>query len=124
MKAPTRSFLSLTFGIVLVASTMGVMFIPSLKSPHSWLRAITVVTFLTFGYDKVIAGKNRTRVPESVLLSLVFLGGTVGALAGMSIFRHKTVKSAFRRRFWGVVAVQVIVIAGYYYWIERIGVGY
>jgi uncharacterized membrane protein YsdA (DUF1294 family) len=32
----------------------------------SWLIAITLVAFLTYGYDKAIAGTGRTRVPEKV----------------------------------------------------------
>ena len=51
---------------------------------------INLVTFLTYGLDKRLARKHRRRIPERTLLCLAFFGGSLGALTGMSIFRHKT----------------------------------
>jgi uncharacterized membrane protein YsdA (DUF1294 family) len=84
----------------------------------SWLIAVNVVTLLTYGYDKWIAGSNRTRVPERVLLLLAFVGGTIGALLGMYLFHHKTVKSSFQLRFWLVVLVQVALVVLYFAWLK------
>jgi len=81
---------------------------------QAWLAAITAVTFLTYGYDKLVAGTGATRVPEKVLLALAFAGGTVGALLGMRLFHHKTSKQSFLERFGLVVAVQAVAIAGWY----------
>lgn len=80
----------------------------------AWLLSITLITFLAYGYDKVIAGSRKVRVPEGVLLALALAGGTLGALAGMQIFRHKTRKTSFRLRFWLIAAVQVTLIALYF----------
>ncbi len=85
----------------------------------AWLASITFVTFLAFGYDKAVAGKGVMRVPEDVLLLLVLAGGTVGALVAMPFFHHKTRKAAFRMRFWGVVAVQALLIGSYVMWFRR-----
>ena len=79
----------------------------------SWLVSITVITFLIFGYDKLIAGSKRMRVPEAVLLALTFLGGTLGAFAAMALFRHKTLKSSFRRRMYMVIALQVVFVVAF-----------
>jgi len=57
---------------------------------------ITIVTFAAYGIDKRKAIKNQWRIPERALISLAFLGGFLGAIAGMSIFRHKTKKLKFR----------------------------
>jgi uncharacterized membrane protein YsdA (DUF1294 family) len=76
----------------------------------TWLACSTVVTFAAFGYDKAIAGSKRTRVPEIVLLALTFFGGTLGALAGRAFFRHKTRKVRFRRQFWAVIGIQVLLL--------------
>lgn len=57
---------------------------------------ITVVTFAAYGIDKRKSIRNQWRIPERVLISLSFLGGFLGAIAGMSVFRHKTKKLKFR----------------------------
>ena len=80
----------------------------------SWLLSITLITFLAYGYDKAIAGTRSVRVPEGVLLALALAGGTIGALAGMQIFRHKTRKTIFRLRFWLIAAAQVALIVLYF----------
>lgn len=45
--------------------------------------------------DKWKAKKNRWRVRESTLLLIAALGGSVGSLAGMYLFRHKTLHLKF-----------------------------
>ena len=84
----------------------------------SWLIAVTPITLLTYGYDKVVSGSGRTRVPESVLLALTFAGGTAGALIAMALFRHKTVKMGFRAKFWLIVVIQALLIFAYFMWVE------
>ena len=42
------------------------------------------------GIDKRRAIKNAFRVPEATLFSIAFVGGSIGAILGMLIFRHKT----------------------------------
>jgi uncharacterized membrane protein YsdA (DUF1294 family) len=84
----------------------------------SWLIGINVVTFLTYGYDKRIAGSHRTRVPEKVLLLLAFIGGTIGALLGMYLFHHKTAKASFQHKFWLVVLAQIAVAVLYFVWLK------
>lgn len=88
--------------------------LPALDWVQAWLLVITAVTILTYGYDKMVAGSGATRVPERVLLVLSFAGGTAGALAGMRLFHHKTSKESFLERFWLVVALQIVIIAGWY----------
>jgi len=61
-------------------------------------------TFLVFGYDKYLARTNRPRVREKTLLNLALMGGSVGAVFGQKIFRHKTKKSLYR--FWIILVVQ------------------
>lgn len=82
---------------------------------YSWLAAVNLVTFLTYGYDKMIAGSSIMRVPEKVLLILALAGGTIGALLGMYIFRHKTSKQEFKNKFLLVLLIQAVLIAAYYF---------
>jgi len=85
----------------------------------SWLLAITVIALLAYGYDKITAILKWTRVPEVVLLMLTLAGGTVGALIGMLLFRHKTSKRGFLLRFALVAAIQLALIAAYCILIRR-----
>ena len=54
-----------------------------------------LVVFCVYGYDKRCAIKDKWRVPEKVLMGLAFLGGSVGAYLGMTVFRHKTKHTKF-----------------------------
>ncbi len=49
-----------------------------------------IAVFALYGADKARAKTRRRRVPESVLLWTAFLFGSVGATAGIFLFRHKT----------------------------------
>ena len=53
------------------------------------LLALNIVTFLIYGLDKFKAQHARWRVPESVLLGLAVIGGSIGAWLGMMVWRHK-----------------------------------
>lgn len=55
-----------------------------------YLLIINALGFLLMLVDKWKARKNRWRVRESTLLLIAALGGSVGSLAGMYLFRHKT----------------------------------
>jgi len=106
--------LVLTLGLAVTGMFLLHDYLPALDWVQSWLLAVTGITFLTYGYDKLMAESGASRVPERVLLTLAFAGGTVGALLGMRLFHHKTNKESFLERFWLVVAVQIVVAAGWY----------
>ena len=55
-----------------------------------YLAAINLVTFLVYGVDKRRAKRGAWRVSEKTLFVLPILGGSVGAIAGMKVFHHKT----------------------------------
>jgi uncharacterized membrane protein YsdA (DUF1294 family) len=91
-------------------------FLLTVKTPISlhpvimWLIATNVTTFAFYGLDKSFARRRlRTRIPELTLQILALVGGTIGALAGMEIFRHKTVKGSFRIIFFLIVALQIVL---------------
>ena len=54
------------------------------------LVAANLVSFTLYGLDKLKAKKGLWRIRESTLLLIAALGGSVGALLGMEVFRHKT----------------------------------
>lgn len=76
-----------------------------------YLAAANAVAFAVYGADKRRARRGLWRVPEATLLLLAALGGSVGALAGMYLFRHKTRKPKF---FLGVPAILAAQLAAAY----------
>ena len=70
-----------------------------------YLAVINIIAFALYGIDKGRAIRGRWRIPENTLIGVTVLGGGLGALAGMQVFRHKTRKPKFR------VGVPLIVLA-------------
>ena len=60
------------------------------------LLLVNVLAFALYGIDKLKAKKGAWRIPESTLLLVAFLGGSLGALLGMELFRHKTKHAKFK----------------------------
>lgn len=79
----------------------------------SWLISVNVVTFLVYGFDKMRAQGGGRRVPENVMHVLVLLGGCVGGLGGMVLFRHKTRKGSFQMVFWTIVVLEVAAVCAW-----------
>jgi uncharacterized membrane protein YsdA (DUF1294 family) len=114
---PAGRYALWTFGLAVMSALLLSRAVSTLGALWAWLIAINGVAFLTYGYDKAIAGSRRTRVPESVLLALAAAGGSAGAWIGQRVFRHKTSKVSFGRRFTWVVAIQVMLLVVYWVWI-------
>lgn len=55
-----------------------------------YLLLINALAFALMLTDKQKARKNRWRISERTLMLTAALGGSIGALAGMYTFRHKT----------------------------------
>jgi uncharacterized membrane protein YsdA (DUF1294 family) len=75
-----------------------------------YLACINIVTFFWFGLDKLQAQIQSRRTPEKVLWFLSLVGGSLGALAAMKFFRHKTKKGSFQTIFLLIFCVQVAVV--------------
>ena len=60
------------------------------------LLAINIIAFIAYGIDKLKAKKGQWRIPESTLLLLAVLGGSIGAWMGTRIWRHKTMHKKFK----------------------------
>ncbi|MCI9846111.1 DUF1294 domain-containing protein [Flavobacterium pectinovorum] len=71
---------------------------------------INFTVFVIAGYDKYSAIKNKRRIPENTLFSMAFLGGSIGLLVAMLLFRHKTSKSSFFVKFSGIFLIQIVVV--------------
>ena len=73
-----------------------------------YLAVINVVTFFLYGIDKFKAQHARWRIPESVLIGLAVIGGSIGAWLGMMVWRHKTQHKKFK---YGIPLILIIQIA-------------
>lgn len=62
----------------------------------SYVLLVNTALFLMMGLDKRFAIHQKRRIPEKHLLFLGVLGGGLGGLLGMEVFRHKTRKKHFR----------------------------
>ena len=60
-----------------------------------YLIVINLISFLVMYIDKRKAKYGRWRIPEQTLFILALIGGSIGAIAGMYTFRHKTKKLRF-----------------------------
>ncbi|AJY76669.1 DUF1294 domain-containing protein [Paenibacillus beijingensis] len=60
-----------------------------------YIAIINIAAFAMFGSDKAAARKNRRRIPEKRLFLVSAAGGSMGALIGMRIWRHKTKHASF-----------------------------
>lgn len=73
-----------------------------------YLLIINAIAFFLMLADKRKARKNLWRIPEATLMMSAALGGSIGALAGMYTFRHKTKHLKFTL---GVPAILIVQIA-------------
>lgn len=76
-----------------------------MKMLFLYLAAINLAAFGLMAADKRRARKHRWRIPEHTLFAAALLGGSVGALAGMYLCRHKT------RHWYFVVGMPLILAA-------------
>lgn len=75
-----------------------------------YIGVMSVLAFITMGYDKHQAKKKASRIPEKNLWALAILGGGIGAYFGMQTFRHKTRHTSFRIGFLMLALIYAILI--------------
>ena len=80
-----------------------------------YLVVINVITFLLYGIDKWKAKRSKWRIPESKLLMMAALGGSVGAWLGVKTWHHKTLHNKFRYGIPAILLAQ-LTLTGYLLW--------
>ena len=71
----------------------------------AYLVVINIAGFASMGIDKSKAKRHAWRIPEATLFSIALLGGSIGSILGMQLFRHKT------KHWYFVVGMPVIYFA-------------
>lgn len=75
-----------------------------MKYLYAYLVIINALGFLLMLLDKEKAKKGAWRIPERTLMLVAAVGGSLGALIGMRLFRHKTKHLKF------VIGIPVLLV--------------
>lgn len=75
-----------------------------MKLIYIYLILINLAGLALMGIDKRKARKHLWRIPEKTLFLASILGGSVGTLAGMYLFHHKT------KHWYFVIGMPAILI--------------
>jgi uncharacterized membrane protein YsdA (DUF1294 family) len=94
MRSPKIIFLVLA-AVLVAALALTLLLFTNWNLFLIWIGAVSLVTFLLYGYDKAQAKAGGTRVPEIILHGLALAGGFPGGWLGRWIFHHKTRKAEF-----------------------------
>ena len=73
----------------------------------AYLGVINAITFVFFGLDKLFAIRGLSRIRIVTLLGFCFIGGSIGGLSAMYLFKHKTNK---RKNDFFTVGVPLIIL--------------
>ena len=73
-----------------------------------YLLAINIASFFLYGIDKYKAKKGKSRISEATLLTMAAIGGSIGALAGMRLWHHKTMHKKFK---YGIPVIIIFQVA-------------
>lgn len=76
-----------------------------------YLLIINAAAFLLMRADKQRARKKKWRIPEATLMGVAVIGGSLGALAGMYTFHHKTRHPKFYLGIPAILICQLLLAA-------------
>lgn len=82
----------------------------TLRNILIYLLIMNLLGFLSMLIDKKKAEKGSWRTPEKTLLTIALLGGSIGSIAGMYTFRHKTKKLKFSVGLPVILILQIVLI--------------
>ena len=80
-----------------------------------YILLVNLGGFISFGIDKRRSIRSKWRIPETTLLTYALLGGSVGCLLGMQIFRHKTQKPLFSIGVPVILVAQIIIVLAFFF---------
>ncbi len=75
-----------------------------------YLLIINLIGFFAMGIDKYKAKKGYWRIPEGTLMMITLLGGGIGTIIGMYLFRHKTKKLKFTIGLPTIFISEIVII--------------
>lgn len=75
-----------------------------------YLLLVNAAGFLLMLVDKIKAKRNLWRIPEATLMGVAAIGGSIGAIAGMNLFRHKTKHAKFYIGLPVILVLQIMAV--------------
>ena len=76
----------------------------------AYFLLINAIGFLLMLVDKYKAKRNLWRIPEATLMGVAAIGGSIGTIAGMNLFCHKTKHPKFYIGLPVILALQIILV--------------
>lgn len=75
----------------------------------TYLVLVNAVGFLLMLIDKIKAKAGAWRIPEATLIGIAVAGGSIGAILGMNLFRHKTKHPKFYIGLPVLLSLQIVL---------------
>lgn len=75
-----------------------------------YLFTVNALCFLLMLTDKYKAKRKLWRIPETVLLTVAAIGGSLGTVMGMRIFRHKTLHLKFSLGVPVMLTIHIVLL--------------
>lgn len=80
-----------------------------------YLAIVNITGFIIMGVDKSKAKRRKWRIPEATLFLVAAIGGSIGSIAGMYTFRHKTKHWYFVAGMPAILVIQIALALGLYF---------
>jgi uncharacterized membrane protein YsdA (DUF1294 family) len=81
-----------------------------IKLLAAYCIAVNLIGFISMGRDKRRAVRGLYRTPEKRLFLWALLGGSLGSMLGMALFRHKTRHLRFALGMPLILLAQAILV--------------
>ena len=91
-------------------NAIGLEEIFTVKNIIIYLVIINLLGFYMMWSDKRKAKKGAWRIPEQTLFVVTALGGGIGTISGMYIFRHKTKKLKFTIGLPVILILEILLL--------------
>lgn len=85
----------------------------------TYIVLINLIGLFSMGIDKRRARRRQWRIPERSLFIMALLGGSIGILIGMYLFRHKTRHLSFAIGIPVILVLQLLIIGLLFSWNQR-----
>ena len=83
-----------------------------------YLFVVNVIGFVLMFVDKKRAQNNQWRIKEATLFLTAAIGGSIGSMLGMKVFRHKTKHLSFLIGMPAIFIIQVALVIGYFLYMK------